>query len=280
MAVTRPEPPPPTRASTGEASRGVADAYDRTGRSWEAGPARLVYDRLAEVLVAASPVSLAGRRVLDVGAGTGAAARSIRAAGGHPVAVDVSLGMLRANATSAGRAVVADARRLPVPTGAVDGVVAAFSFNHLSDPAAGFREAARVCRPGSPILAAAYAADDHHPVRAAAEQALVEAGWVVDPWYADLRTRAVPLLATADGMLAAAHTAGLAGQVAEVTVDLPDLTPADLVAWRLGMAQSAPFLATLAPAARARVHTRARHLLGPTPPPLRRSTIVLTTLAT
>jgi SAM-dependent methyltransferase len=225
-------------------------------------------------------VSLAGRRVLDVGAGTGAAARSIRAAGGHPVAVDVSLGMLRANATSAGRAVVADARRLPVPTGAVDGVVAAFSFNHLPNPAAGFREAARVCRPGSPILAAAYAADDHHPVRAAAEQALVEAGWVVDPWYADLRTRAVPLLATADGMLAAAHTAGLAGRVAEVTVDLPDLTPADLVAWRLGMAQSAPFLATLTPAARARVHTRAQHLLGPTPPRLRRSTIVFTTLAT
>jgi SAM-dependent methyltransferase len=167
-----------------------------------------------------------------------------------------------------------------VPTGAVDGVVAAFSFNHLPDPAAGFREAARVCRPGSPILAAAYSADDHHPVKAAAEQALGEAGWVVDPWYADLRTRVAPLLGTAAGMRAAAHAAGLAGWAGEITVDLPDLTPADLVAWRLGMAQSAPFLATLTPAARARVHTRARHLLGPTPLPLRRSIIVLTTLAT
>jgi SAM-dependent methyltransferase len=214
--------------------------------------------------------------VLDIGAGTGAAARSIRAGGGHPVALDMSLGMLRANTTSTGRAVVADARRLPVPSGAVDGVVAAFSYNHLPDPAAGFREAARVCRPGSPILAAAYAADDHHPVKAAAEQALAEAGWIVDPWYTDLRTNIVPLLATTDGMLAAAHTAGLAGQATKITVDLPDLTPADLVTWRLGMAQSAPFLATLTPAARSRIHTRARHLLGPTPPPLHRSIIVLT----
>lgn len=277
--MTRPETPPPIRTGTGRSSRAVADAYDRTGRSWQDGPARLVYDRLAEVLVAASPVPLAGRRVLDVGAGTGAAARSIRAAGGRPVAVDVSLGMLRANATSAGRAVVADARRLPVPTGAVAGVVAAFSFNHLPDPAAGFREAARVCRPGSPILAAAYAADDHHPVKAAADQAMAEAGWVVDPWYTELRARAVPLLATADGMLTAARTAGLAPRAGEVTVDLPDLTPDDLVTWRLGMAQSAPFLATLAPDARIRIHARARHLLGPTPPRLQRSIVVLTALA-
>jgi SAM-dependent methyltransferase len=259
---------------------GLAEAYGRTGRAWQDGPARLVYDRLAEVLVAASPVPLAGRRVLDIGAGTGAAARSILAAGGRPFAVDVAHGMLRANATSAGRAVVADARRLPVRTGAVEGAVAAFSFNHLPDPAAGFREAARVCRAGSPILAAAYAADDHHPVKAAADQALVESGWVAEPWYADLRTNAVPLLATAGGMQAAAHVGGLRGGHAdEVTVDLPGLTPADMVAWRLGMAQSAPFLATLAATVRARVEARAVALLGAAPPPLRRSIVVFTARA-
>src|SRR5690606_25178536 len=121
LAVTRPERPPPTRSATGDARRALAEAYDRTGRAWEDGPARLVYDRLAEVLVAASPVPLVGRRILDVGAGTGAAARSIQAAGGHTVAVDMSPGMLRANVTSAGRAVVADAQQLPVPSGVVDG---------------------------------------------------------------------------------------------------------------------------------------------------------------
>ena len=259
--------------------RGLVDAYDRTGRSWEDGPGRLVYDRMAEVLVAASPVPLAGRRMLDIGAGTGAAARRILAAGGHPLAVDVSLGMLRANATSAGRGVVSDARRLPVPAGAADGVVAAFSFNHLPDPAAGFREAVRVCRAGSPILVAAYAADDHHPVKAAADEALAEAGWVAEPWYADLRTNLVPLLATTGGMHAAARAAGLAGHAAEVTVDLPGLAPADMVAWRLGMAQSAPFLATLAAAARGRIQARALTLLGAAPPPLRRSIVLFTALS-
>jgi SAM-dependent methyltransferase len=254
----------------------LADAYSRTGRAWEEGPARLVYDRLAQVLVAASPVPLAGRQVLDVGAGTGAAARAIVAAGGRPVAVDVSLGMLRANTTTVGRAVVGDARRLAVRTGAVDGLVAAFSFNHLRDPATGFREARRVCRPGSPVLVAAYAADDHHPVKAAAEQAMVEAGWAPEPWYDDLRAHALPRLATVDGLRAAAGSGGLDGHAEGLVVAFPELSPGDLVAWRLGMAPTAPFLAGLAPAARARVRARALALLGATPPPLQRSIVVFT----
>jgi SAM-dependent methyltransferase len=233
-----------------------------------------VYDRLAQVLVAASPVPLTGRRVLDVGAGTGAAARAIVIAGGRPVAVDLSLGMLRADPTSAGRAVVGDARRLAVRTAAVDGLVAAFSFNHLHDPAAGFREARRVCGPGSPVLVAAYAADDHHPVKAAAEQALVEAGWTPEPWYDDLRVHALPRLATVDGMRAAARSGGLDGRTEQLVVPFPELSPADLVTWRLGMAPTAPFLAGLAPAARTDVRTRALDLLGPTPPPLHRTIVV------
>jgi ubiquinone/menaquinone biosynthesis C-methylase UbiE len=261
--------------SPGVLPKDLAEAYDATAAAWAVGPAR-VYDRLASVLVDRSPVPLAGRLVLDVGAGTGAAGRAVRRAGGHPLAVDLSAAMLRADPAAAGRAVVADARRLPVADAGVDGLVAAFSFNHLPEPADGMAEARRVCRPGSPVLVAAYAADDDHPVKAAVDRAAAEAGWSPAGWYRELRDAVSARLSTTAGMAAAADRAGLGGAVVDhVVVDLAALTVADLVAWRLGMAQVAPFLAGLDPAARQRVAARARALLGGDPPPLRRSLVVL-----
>lgn len=249
-------------------------AYDRAGVAWEQGPARLVYDHLAGLLVARSPVPLSGRVLLDVGAGTGAAGRHVDVAGGRTVAVDLSFGMLRANPAGPGLAVVSQATQLAIAGGSVDGVVASFSFNHLPDPAAGLREADRVCRPGSPVLVSAYAADDHHPVKDAAEQALVEAGWAAEGWYDQLRRAAIPLLATPEGMADAAREAGLDGGAEQLQVEIPGLSADDLVTWRLGLAQAASFLADLDPATRQAVRRRARRLLGDHPPPLRRSIVV------
>ncbi len=56
----------------------VRDAYSATAGAWRDGP-ELVYERLADVLVATSPISLAGKLVADVGAGAGATSRAIRA---------------------------------------------------------------------------------------------------------------------------------------------------------------------------------------------------------
>lgn len=251
----------------------LARAYDLTGATWERGPARLVYDRLARVLVGRSPLPLAGRLVLDVGAGTGAAGRSVLAAGGRPVAVDVSAAMLSANPHRPRRAIVSELTELAVATSSADGLVAAFSFNHLDDPSAGFREALRVCRPGSPVLVAAYARDDTHPVKQAVELALVEVGWVAEAWYEALRTRIVPQLATPARMTAAARAAGLVGRSDRITVDMVDLDTDDLVTWRLGMASVAPFVAGLGTRERRRVRSRALQLLGDDPGPLRRSVI-------
>ena len=148
----------------------VAEAYSRTGAAWQAGPER-VYRRLAAELVARSPIPLAGRLVLDLGAGTGAATVAIRAAGGRPIAADVAPGMLAAMGADRPPVVAADALALPLRSAAVDAVVAAFSINHLVDPEAGLREARRVTRPAARVLASSYAHDDAHPAKQAVEEA-------------------------------------------------------------------------------------------------------------
>jgi ubiquinone/menaquinone biosynthesis C-methylase UbiE len=262
VAVTRPD----------GFTAAVARAYDATGEAWARGAAR-VYDRLADALVEASPVPVAGRRVLDVGAGTGAASRAVARRGGVPVAVDRSTGMLRAGEPGV-PAAVGDATALPVATGAAGGAVAAFSLNHLHEPAAGLAEMRRACAPGSPLVAAAYASDDDHPVKEAVVAAMAEAGWRAEPWYEELRATVAARLATVEAMAGAARRAGVAGESRRVVVPMDDVTPDDLVAWRLGMAQVAPFLAGLGIGDRRAVAARARALLGPHPPPLRRCVIV------
>lgn len=251
----------------------VARAYDRTGAAWSQGPA-LVYDRLASALMTRSPVPLAGRTVLDVGAGTGAATLAASAVGARVVAVDVAPAMLLANRAPVAGSIVAEATALPVVDNGIGGLVAAFSFNHLPEPAAAFREASRVCSPGSPVLVAAYAADDDHPARRAVDEAAAECGWVPEPWVTVMRATVSTGLATVAGMTAAAAGSGLAGEADTLTVDLPDMAPAAMVGWRMGMAHLAPFLATVDDATRRRVARLALDLLGPAPPPLRRSIVV------
>ena len=254
---------------------GVATAYSATGAAWQRGPGR-VYDRLAEVVVARSPVPLDGGTVLDVGAGTGAATRAALAAGASAVvAVDPAVGMLRHDASRRVPAVAGDALALPFPAATFDAAVAAFSLNHLTDPAGGLREMARVTRHGGALLASSYAADDDHPVKIAVESALAAQGWTPEPWYATMKTEAVSLLATADACAAAADAAGVDAVVEPVRVAFPELDARDLIAWRLGMAQHAPFVRGLSAGQRGTVVEAALAGLGDPVPPLVRSILVV-----
>jgi ubiquinone/menaquinone biosynthesis C-methylase UbiE len=256
----------------------IAGAYSATGAAWQSGPGR-IYDELSEHLVASSPVDLAGRVVLDLGAGTGAATRALLRRGALPVALDAADGMLRAGSAVRPAAAVADISELPVRSGAVGGVVAAYVLNHLSDPVRALREAARVSRPGGPILAAVYADDDGHVVRAAVDQAVAEAGHRADDWYGWMRDRTFSLLSTVSRADAALRAAGLTGRVTHDRIAFPGLTPEDLVAWRLGMAHVAPFVARLDEASRRRLSRRAVELLGADPPLLERSVITIVAVA-
>jgi SAM-dependent methyltransferase len=268
---------------TSAPSSTISAAYSATGAAWARGPER-VYLRLAEALVGCSPVPLTGRVVADVGAGTGAAGRAAVLAGARSVvAVDAAVGMLRFEADVRPPAVAGDARSLPFASGSFDGAVAAFSLNHLRDPAAGLREMARIVRPSGPVLASAYAADDTHPVKPAVEGALVAAGWSPPDWYDELRREITPQLATRAGCEAALAAAAAGGacfaagssSVRELRVPFPELSADQLVAWRLGMAQHAPFVAGLSAAALAAVVDDALARLGPSPPTLVRSVLVI-----
>jgi ubiquinone/menaquinone biosynthesis C-methylase UbiE len=253
---------------------GAAAAY--SGAAWERGPAR-IYNRLATVVVSALPVPVDGASALDLGAGTGAATQALLAAGSeHVVAVDAAMGMLTHDAGRRPPAVAGDALALPFAAGAFDATVAAFSLNHLTDPAAGLREAARVTRLGGGVVASAYADDDDHPVKHAVVAALTARGWKPEPWYQALQTAAAPKLGTVAAARAAAVAADLDAEVDHAVVPFPDLDAPALVAWRLGLAQHAPFVDALpTDADRAAVVDDATALLGDSWPPLERSIIIL-----
>lgn len=250
----------------------VAAAYSHAGAAWQAGPGA-IYDRLARVLVDCRQHEFDGRLVLDLGAGTGAASRAIAAAGGVAIAADAAHGMLAADRAHRPPAVVGDALALPLVDRAVDAVVASFSLNHLDEPERGLREAARVTRAGGAVLASAYAEDDTHPAKQAAESAARAWGWHVPDWYAHVRATAIPRMATVERARTVLDAAGLQGEARALRVAFPELRREDLLAWRFGMAQMAPFVASLADHERAAMWQQALDGLDDTE--LVRSIIVL-----
>jgi len=98
---------------------------------------------------------VAGRRILEVGAGSAMCSRWLATQGARPTAVDLSGGMLRhaqAGAAATGIAVPlvqADAQHLPFPEATFDTAFTAFgAVPFVADSARVMREVARVLRPG------------------------------------------------------------------------------------------------------------------------------------
>ncbi|RMI13199.1 class I SAM-dependent methyltransferase [Cellulomonas triticagri] len=141
---------------------------------------------------------VAGRRVLEVGAGAAQCARWLLGQGAHVVATDVSGGMLAAAATLdaarpdggplAGRApavplVQADARALPFPDASFDVVFTAYgAIPFVPDARRVHAEAARVVRPGG-----LWVCSVTHPVRWAFPDDPGERGLTADRSYFDRR---------------------------------------------------------------------------------------------
>jgi ubiquinone/menaquinone biosynthesis C-methylase UbiE len=97
-------------------------------------------------------VELAGRRVLDVGCGTGRHLVRIRELGGDPVGLDLSPALLAEAARTGAPLVRADMRALPFGGELFDGLTSLFtSFGYFSrgEDRTVVREAVRVLRPGA-----------------------------------------------------------------------------------------------------------------------------------
>lgn len=98
--------------------------------------------------------NLEGKKVLDVGAGTGRLSLELARLGAEVTALDVSEQMLfelrRKNKMI--KMAVGDAESLPFEDGTFDIVTAAFLIVHLKDPSRFFDEAYRVLKPGGIFL--------------------------------------------------------------------------------------------------------------------------------
>jgi ubiquinone/menaquinone biosynthesis C-methylase UbiE len=237
----------PGAGSSGPAglSQGVAAGYEAAADDWAIG-ADQVYQPLARALVAVAaervpPVS--GQRIVDVGAGTGAAGRAARAAGaGQVVSVDAAVGMLR-HCEKALHPVAADACALPFSDDSFHLALAAFSLSHLASIGGGLREIRRVA---GALAGSVFAPGWSHPAKALVDDALRPFGYHPPAWYGRFKTETEP---------AASDPARIARQAAEAGFRDPATTavqvatglsaPAALASWRLGMAHIAPFLAGL-----------------------------------
>jgi SAM-dependent methyltransferase len=255
-----------------ELSLDVRDAYGVAAGGWAAGPEQ-VYAPLARALIGAAPVPLAGRRVLDLGAGSGAAGRAALAAGaGQVVAADLAEAMLRL--TGPGQhPVVADAAALPFRDRAFDLVVAAFCLNHLVGPGDALREIRRV---GSGLAASMFAPGWTHPAKLAVDGALRPFGFQSPAWYQAMQRDMEAAAQDPARLTSQAAGAGFTDvRIRAITVATGVSAPAQLASWRLGLAQYAPFLRSLAPARRAAVR-RAAECAAAGTGPLAVSMLVLT----
>ncbi|MDJ0769275.1 MAG: methyltransferase domain-containing protein [Ilumatobacter sp.] len=141
-------------AATGQVAATAAEVYER-----DFVPA--LFAPWAEPIVDAARVSLA-HCVVDVGCGTGVAARAARRRAGDDgavIGVDPNDGMLAVAARLAPdidwRMGAAEA--LPVDDAVADAVIAQFSLMFLADPVAGAAEMARVLRSGGRLAAVTWA---------------------------------------------------------------------------------------------------------------------------
>lgn len=208
FAATAPDAPTAGRGASadGRPASTVGDQESsRAQRAWWDGEARDYYlkhgaflgdEQLVwgpegwteeELRVLGDRSALAGRDVLEFGAGAGQGARWMAAQGARVVASDISLGMLEVGREIDNRAgrtlpmVQADARVLPFADGSFDLAFSAYgAVPFICDTASLMRELARVLRPGGRL-----AFSTTHPFRWAFPDVPDAAGLVAQYDYFD-----------------------------------------------------------------------------------------------
>jgi ubiquinone/menaquinone biosynthesis C-methylase UbiE len=263
-----------SRKAAAELSVALRAAYAGSADSWDGGPGQM-YRGLARALAANSAVPVRGARVLDLGAGTGAAGAAALAAGAREVvAADLAAGML-AHCPPGLRPVVADVMTLPFRDRSFGLGLAAFALGHLPDTRACLDEVRRTC---AALAASSFAAGWTHPAKSMVDATLAEFGYQPPAWYLTFKQHTEPRSQDPEFLRAQASAAGFTNvEVRTLLVRTPVVTPGQLVSWRLGLAHVAPFVAALAPARRSALRRAAEAAVSAAAlPPLEVSMLVLT----
>jgi demethylmenaquinone methyltransferase/2-methoxy-6-polyprenyl-1,4-benzoquinol methylase len=147
----------PLRSAVKLASVGLLPDYSRQAQRYDetrsASPS--VLRALREALKGAP-----GRRLADIGGGTGNYARALRREGWEPVVVDRSPEMLGWAAAKGLETVQADAQRLPFENQSFDAATMISMLHHVEDRGAALAEARRILRPQGRLVLNGYTGED------------------------------------------------------------------------------------------------------------------------
>ncbi|MEX0991995.1 MAG: methyltransferase domain-containing protein [Actinomycetota bacterium] len=135
------------------------DRFNRWGARYDRSLFQPLFFARVHLMITAALSPTAGERIIDVGCGTGSLTLRISSvAGSRATGVDPAPAMVRA-ARRKRRAerttfAVGAAEALPFSDSIFDAAVSSVSAHHWHDPGAGFRELARVVRPGGRLVVA------------------------------------------------------------------------------------------------------------------------------
>jgi ubiquinone/menaquinone biosynthesis C-methylase UbiE len=101
-----------------------------------------------------------GRRLVDIGGGTGNYSRALRDEGWEPLVCDREPAMLARAAAKGLETIEGDAQRLPLEDASVDAAMLVSMLHHVEDPPAALAEARRVLRPGGRLALMVFTRED------------------------------------------------------------------------------------------------------------------------
>jgi demethylmenaquinone methyltransferase/2-methoxy-6-polyprenyl-1,4-benzoquinol methylase len=169
-----------SRAGLDKDPRDVARMFDAVARRYDLTNTLLSggQDRLWRIATRKALRPAPGERVLDLAAGTAVSTVELAHGGAWCLAVDFSLGMLRAGQHQGRHTVpmvAADALHLPFADRVFDAVTISFGLRNLVDPLAGLAELARVTRPGGRLVVCEFSTPTWAPFAAVYHNYLMRA---------------------------------------------------------------------------------------------------------
>jgi ubiquinone/menaquinone biosynthesis C-methylase UbiE len=145
----------------------LLDDYTNQARTYDTtrGASPSVLGPLKEALQGAP-----GRRLVDIGGGTGNYSRALREEGWEPLVIDREPAMLAQAAAKGLETLRADAQRLPLPDESADAAMLVSMLHHVESPAKAIAEARRILRPQGKLVLMGWSRED------------LDTLWMADYW--------------------------------------------------------------------------------------------------